>query len=238
VIRSLARVLVWVGVAAFSVGAVSAFSGTRGFLSALLMIGIVLFLIGLFTLQYAGQGMGRAEGPTSFADVDAGPAGDSTRRESSGSAAPRTWTRTWMSIYFWVALGEFWLGTLFLIGGLVSGTSADIEGGFGMAGIMWVIAAPIGFVAYRTAAKDRLHTTGLEGRATVLGVDQTGAWINNNPVTVLDLSIEVDGHPAYEVRHRETVPAVQVGRLTAGMTLPVRVNPAKPSDFIVEWERS
>jgi hypothetical protein len=62
--------------------------------------------------------------------------------------------------------------------------------------------------------------------------------LNNNPVTVLDLSIRVDGHPAYEVRHRETVPQIAIGRLTNGETLPVRVNPDKPSDFIVAWETS
>jgi hypothetical protein len=237
-IRKLAYVVIAASVASFSVGIVAALGGQTGILPALIFIGFIGFMVGIFTVQFAGQGMTRAEGPKSFEDVDAGPEPDPTRSESTGAAKPRTWTRTWLNIYFWVALGEFYLGALFVAGALASG-NGNILGGMAPAIIiLWVIAAVFAYCAFHMAAKNRLHDTGLEGRGTIRSVTQTGAWLNNNPVTVLDMSIKVDGHPAYEVRHRETVPQTAIGRLTSGETLPVRVNPQKPTDFIVEWEQS
>jgi hypothetical protein len=198
---------------------------------------IVVFVVSIVCLQFAGQGMGRAVGPTSFAELDAGtsaapPPGDRPTRR------PRTWTRTWLNIYFWTGAGELFLGTLFVIAGAMSGGSDALGGGLAMFGILGGIGAIFLYCAYRTAAKNRLHETGLEGRGTIMGIRQTGMWLNNNPVSVLDLRIQLDGHPSYEVRHRETVPQVLLGRLTNGQTLPVRVNPHKPSDFIIEWEQA
>jgi hypothetical protein len=210
-------------------------SNASGAWGGALMGSVLGFVVGILGLQFAGQGMGRAQGPTSFSALDSGalaqPApGDDVR-------PTRTWTRSWMNVYFWTAAGELFLASLFVIAGIASGEPDGITGGLVTGGILGAVGLGLGYAGYRTWHKDRLHVTGLEGRATVVGIKQTGMWLNNNPVTVLDLRIKLDGHPEYEVRHRETVPQVAIGRLTNGMTLPVRVNPDNPSDFVIEWEQ-
>jgi hypothetical protein len=239
VIRNLARVVIAVSVVVFTVSflVLASSENPGGGWGLNIFLSIIGFMGGLFTLAYSIPGIARARGPKSFAALDA----------SGGLASPvkhqvdrpaKTWTRTWMNIYFWTGLGELYLAALFVVGGIVADDADAFSGSLGTAGILGVIGLIFMYAAYRTYNKNKLHTTGLDGRATIVGVTQTGIWANNNPVTVLDCKIHLDGHPPYEVRHRETVPQVTLGRLTTGATLPVKVNPKNPSDFVIQWEQT
>src|SRR5262249_45370080 len=152
-IRKLAYLLIVASVIAFGVGFIAVFSGETGFLPALLMIGVFGFFAGFIVLQFSGQGMTRAEGPHSFTEVDAEAASTKNQRATREARPQRTWTRTWMGVYFWVALGEFYLGLLFVVGWYASGQGGVDGAAFG--GVMWLIAAVFAYLAFRTAAKDR-----------------------------------------------------------------------------------
>jgi hypothetical protein len=198
---------------------------------------IFAFVGGVIMTSFGGRGYGRTAGPRSFADVDSGDWGPSQRQEqpTAGGKGGR-WSRSWRNVYLYTGLGETGLALLFVIGGIAQ---PEARGGlFLTAGILGVVGVVFLVVGARAAAKDRLHTTGLEGEATIAGIQQTGMWMNNNPYVKLDLIIRVPGHPPYEVKHGEIVPQVLLGRLTSGTPLSVKVDPNKPSHFVVEWERA
>ena len=193
---------------------------------------IFTFVGGVLMVAFGGRGYSKSSGPKTFDEVRAGTA--TSIPDSSGFRSAPRWTRSWMNVYGWTAAGELFLATLFFIAGVVRSDAR--AGAWLTAAILGAVGLGLGYAGYRTAMKDRLHDIGLEGKATILSIEQTGMWINNNPVAVLKLRIQLDGYPPYEVRHRETVPAVAVGRLTSGDTLPVKVDPNRPSHYVIEWE--
>jgi hypothetical protein len=127
------------------------------------------------------------------------------------------------------------MALLFTVAGLLS---KEYRGtGFLSGGLLGAVALPFLYVWRRAAAKDRLHDTGLPATGRILGLTQTGTWVNNNPYVRLDLEVTVPGHPPYEVRHGEIVPLVVLGRLTDGTLLHLKVDRDRPSHFVIEWER-
>jgi hypothetical protein len=201
----------------------------------LLMPGsIFLFVGGVIMASFAGRGLGRTIGPRSFDEVRSGAAAVLPRRTTTGPARPvPRWTKAWRNAYGYTAAGELFLGGLFLVGGI---KVPDARGGaFFTGGLLAAIGLLFGYLGWRMTGKDKLHETGLEGSARILSILQTGMFMNNNPVVVLDLAVTVPDEPTYEVRHREVVPQVALGRLTQGDTLEVRVDRRNPSDLIVLW---
>jgi hypothetical protein len=101
-------------------------------------------------------------------------------------------------------------------------------------GITGVLLLAIGLVLWRRArATDRISTAGQPGTARILGVAQTGVFVNRNPQVALDLEVEVLGRSPYRVTVREVVPLVLLNRLQG--TLPIRVDPADPQKVVVQW---
>jgi hypothetical protein len=197
---------------------------------------ILAFVSGFLMLYFGGRGYGRTAGPRSFGEVDSG-AWAPREREAVAPVEPsrRRWTRTWRNTYLLVGAGEVGLALLFVIATVMQ--PATRRGLLPTAGILGLVGVVFLAVGRRAAQKDRLHETGLEGEATIVGVEQTGMLMNENPYARLDLVVRVPGHPPYEVRHREIVPQVMLGRLTSGSPLPVRVDPNRPSHLLIQWER-
>jgi hypothetical protein len=193
---------------------------------------ILLFVASVLTASFTKTGMGRPQGPRTWAEVDSGAAALAPVRPDPPPPTKR-WTRSWRNIYGATAGGELLLAALFVYGGIAEPDSRG--GAFFTAAILGSLGLGIGYAGWRMAGKDKLHETGLRGTARLLSVRQTGMWMNNNPVVVLDLAVSVGDKPTYEVRHRETVPAIAVGRLTQGDTFDVKVNAHNPSDLIVDW---
>ena len=81
------------------------------------------------------------------------------------------------------------------------------------------------FMAQQTGAAD---PAAVMGQAQVLAVRDTGARINMNPSVQLDLLVTLPGQPPYPVSTGMVLSVGDVGRLTAGAIVPVRVNPATP----------
>jgi hypothetical protein len=110
--------------------------------------------------------------------------------------------------------------------------TAAILGAVGF-GLVW-----FGLKAAASAERAaRIEQTGLPGRATIVGLTQTGMFLNDNPQVRLDLSVEVPGRGAYQASHKEFVPLILLGRLAAGAVLPVKVDQADPSRLIIEWDQ-
>jgi hypothetical protein len=198
---------------------------------------ILAFVGGVIMISFGGRGYGRTSGPKSFEEVDSGawsPQERQAQATEEGPTAPR-WSRSWRNLYLYTGAGEIGLAVLFVVGAI---KQPEAGAGLGVtAAILGVIGIVFLIIGARAAARDRLHDAGVSGQATIAGITQTGMWMNNNPYVKLDLVIQIPGHPPYEVKHGEIVPQVLLGRLTNGASLPVRVDPDRPSHFVVEWER-
>jgi hypothetical protein len=201
---------------------------------------IFLFVGGIVMISFGGRGFGRTAGPKDFAQVDSGafaPGSSSAGSRGSGTGARpvSSWSRSWRNIYVYTGLGESALAVFFFA---IGARQPEARGGMYLTGaILGLIGVILLFVGAKAASKDRLHQTGIEAEAKIVGLTQTGMWMNNNPYVKLDLIITVPGHPPYEVKHGEIVPQVLIGSLTDGSPLHVKVDPNRPSHFVIEWER-
>jgi hypothetical protein len=205
--------------------------------AVLVPVSILVAVCGFLLVYFAGRGYGRTHGPQSFAEVDSGAWAPGERDSQTGDRLEhgRRWTRTWRNIYVAVGLGELGLALLFVLAAVAK--PAVRRGFVPTAVVLGLVGAVCLTVGWRAARKDRLHETGLKGEATIVGLEQSGLWMNENPYVRLELVVHVPGHPEYEVKHGEIVPQIALGRLTNGASLPIKVDPDRPSHLLVEWER-
>jgi hypothetical protein len=247
VVRRLGIALAAIGIVMFVVGFLwlavtggSSCSGSHCFRSmwVLLPASVLAFVAGVLMASFAGRGFGHAFGPTSFAEVDTGrfrPGAREAWDDGRPGRQPTRWSRSWRNAYAAAGFGQLGFALLFVIAGFFNGDDRSTL--FLTATGLAAIAVPFLFVARRAAQRDRLHEAGVDATARILGVQQTGAWLNNNPFVRLDLEVTVPGHPPYEVQHGEVVPQVLIGRLTAGTPLHLKVDRDHPSQFVIDWGR-
>lgn len=88
----------------------------------------------------------------------------------------------------------------------------------------------------RYAEAQRIRTQGLPGQARIVSMTQTGVYVNEQPQVALTLEVTTDMQGPYQVTVKEYVPLIALGRLSSGMPLPVKVDPADPNNVIIEWE--
>jgi hypothetical protein len=202
-----------------------------------ILVGSVFaFVTGFLMVKFGGAGYGRTHGPGTFAEVDSGAWAPRERGPADVQAPPtRRWSKTWRNIYLLTGLFEVGLAALFALAPVVG--SARPSAFLPTAGILGGVGLIFLVLGWRAAQKDRLHDTGLDGEGTIAGIEQTGLWMNDQAYVRLDLVVRVPGHQPYEVKHGEIVPQVALGRLTSGETLPLKVDPERPSHLLVQWER-
>jgi hypothetical protein len=95
----------------------------------------------------------------------------------------------------------------------------------------------VGVNAGRRAAEvDQLLATGIRGSAQVLGLTQTGMYLNEQPQVEMNLMITIPGRPPYTANHKSFVPLILLGRLTSGQPLAVKVDPANLQRVVVDWQ--
>jgi hypothetical protein len=87
------------------------------------------------------------------------------------------------------------------------------------------------------ATSARLATDGVDGRATIESVRDTGTLVNYDPVVEMQLQVQGPGGSPYRVLHRGTVPKLAVGRLTPGSSLPIKINRNNPQEVAIAWDR-
>jgi hypothetical protein len=119
-----------------------------------------------------------------------------------------------------------------MIGESAADAGLQLTGGLlALTGIVMVV---IGLVMIRRAAgTDRISREGIAGTAEIVGVRQTGMFVNNNPQVELDLQVQVIGRSPYRAKVKEVVPLVMLSRLQG--TVPIRVDPTDPERVVVQW---
>ncbi|HEX2085363.1 MAG TPA: SHOCT domain-containing protein [Solirubrobacteraceae bacterium] len=106
-------------------------------------------------------------------------------------------------------------------------------------GQIWVAVAVGLFLLYlgigvRGRRRERLLQQGIRGTATVLGMEQTGVYVNEQPQVRLRLRVEAPEIPAYEVERSEVVPLIALGSLSGGQ-LSVAIDPADHDKVVIDW---
>jgi hypothetical protein len=83
--------------------------------------------------------------------------------------------------------------------------------------------------------RERLQRVGVPGRATVLRAEEAGTGSTGEMLVDVQLAVDVDGQPSYEVSHRTAVPRLHGRRLRVGRSLPVFVDPENKGQIVVDW---
>ncbi|MEX0826653.1 MAG: hypothetical protein WD184_07905 [Acidimicrobiia bacterium] len=79
--------------------------------------------------------------------------------------------------------------------------------------------------------------SGQRGTATITSVGDTGVTINNDPVLIFGLDVDVPGSPATaEIRQR--TPRFVVGAVIPGSTVQVVADPKDPSVVAIDWTQA
>jgi hypothetical protein len=151
---------------------------------------------------------------------------------------PITWSRSPAKWLYITAVIELVLAAGFLAGAFLI---PQVEGGFLLTGgILGAVGLGLLFWArkWKGAAveAERIKMQGVPGTATILGMRQTGAQLNDQPQVELRLQVSTQMHGAYEVTLKEWIPLMMIGALSSGRPLPVKVDPANPQKVIIEWE--
>jgi hypothetical protein len=79
----------------------------------------------------------------------------------------------------------------------------------------------------------RLIATGLIAEATILRVRETGAVLGDKLVVEFELLVRRDDDAPYRVGHCQIVSPHVIAQLRPGMTVPVRVDPGRPTSVLI-----
>ena len=79
---------------------------------------------------------------------------------------------------------------------------------------------------------ERLANEGVDGTATIVSMQATGANINMQPELLFQLNLDVNGSTS-EVTHKQVVSPAVIGQLQPGAQVPVKVDPNDHSALMI-----
>jgi uncharacterized protein DUF3592/PDZ domain-containing protein len=130
-----------------------------------------------------------------------------------------------------------WVGLMTI--GPTAGLLGAVAGAPWWAGCAgWVaFAVGLGGLLMRLAQGPAVLRTGVPGDATVTGISDTGASVNDRPVFRFALDVQLPGQDRYPATAKSAAPRVltAAGAVRPGMWVPVRVDPAKPAEVAIDW---
>jgi hypothetical protein len=150
-----------------------------------------------------------------------------------------TWSRVpaiGLFIAAFVQLGLFVLFVGLTVTGVAgpAGTPLLITGAIlGVIGLILLYAGRRMLHRYKEA--QRLRAEGVDGQAQIMEMSQTGVTMNDQPQIQLRLMVTTPVHGSYEKIVREYVPLMQLGRLSNGLPLPVKVDRNNRENLIIDW---
>jgi Protein of unknown function (DUF3592) len=99
--------------------------------------------------------------------------------------------------------------------------------------IALIFAVVFGSIFRRWRTKQRVLQTGVDARATIVQIRDTGTRINDNPVVGLMLQVQPLNAPSFQVEVKETVSIVQLPMFQPGAQLQIKYDPAQPSHVAI-----
>ncbi len=79
---------------------------------------------------------------------------------------------------------------------------------------------------------ERLANEGVDGTATIVSMQATGANINMQPELLFQLKVDVNGSQS-DVQHKQVVSPAVIGQLQPGAQVPVKVDPNDHSALMI-----
>lgn len=96
-----------------------------------------------------------------------------------------------------------------------------------------IVAASIAvpFILMRNNQKraQELMAVGTQGEATVLALQDTGMFINNNPRVSMLLEVRVGNLAPYQIQKVATIPMIRLSQIQVGAVVPVMVDMSNPT---------
>jgi hypothetical protein len=89
-------------------------------------------------------------------------------------------------------------------------------------------------MAQQTQAAN-IATTGVDARATIAAVGQTGAMVNFQPTLKIDLTVLPEGLPPYPASVTQVVEQIYLGKAVPGQSVPIKVDPENPGLIWINW---
>jgi hypothetical protein len=77
---------------------------------------------------------------------------------------------------------------------------------------------------------EAIMATGKQGTAKILGLQDTGMRINDNPRVSMLLEVTIPGYPTYQVQKTVTIPMIKISQVQTGSTVAVMADPTQPSN--------
>ncbi|MHB8671046.1 MAG: DUF3592 domain-containing protein [Acidimicrobiales bacterium] len=100
--------------------------------------------------------------------------------------------------------------------------------------VVVVSLLPLLRLVARGQADRALMTKGQRAEATVLSVQQTGTFVNNNPQVSLVVDVRPEDGQVFQARAVHVVPLVALPRIQPGSVVPVRYDPSNPGKVALE----
>jgi hypothetical protein len=94
-------------------------------------------------------------------------------------------------------------------------------------GVIWFIMR---MYANQRKRAEELMKVGTQGEATVLALQDTGMFINNNPRVTLQLEIRLPTIAPYQLTKTMTVPLIRLSQVQTGSVVSVMVDMSDPTN--------
>jgi hypothetical protein len=92
------------------------------------------------------------------------------------------------------------------------------------------IAIPIYFYRNQRKKAEALMAAGTQGEATILSLQDTGMFINNNPRVTVQLEIRMPNMAPYQLTKTMTVPIIRLAQVQTGSVVQVMVDMSDPTN--------
>lgn len=101
--------------------------------------------------------------------------------------------------------------------------------------VIFLVLRMVAGMTGNTKAGRQLMATGVDAQATILGLQQTGTFVNNNPQVILTLEVQPAGQPAFQAQTSTILPLVAVPQVQPGNVVAVKYDPADPTKVILNF---
>jgi hypothetical protein len=121
-------------------------------------------------------------------------------------------------IVFWIAIPDIYIGQIWV-------------------GVSLLLGLIFGGLYVKQRGERRVMAEGIQGTAQILGITQTGMYVNNQPQVELHMRVEGPGIAPYEVHKRFIVPLIAMGSLSGGR-LNVAIDREDHQNVVINWSQA